>query len=191
MLTGVIVSLFAIVLLAFLLIYKKEMIVRMFMLNMSAPANEFTQQLEKTADSIISRLEAEANQLEVLIEDAEMKIGMLSQQVEHANKIIAQLVEAEKRQDLVGQSDRPLVVAETVSAPVLSDVEEVLAEDDQSTTELATLTDDNKHIIKEPINMEKYRHIIAMADQGYTVTEIAKVTGMGKGEITLLLQLNK
>ncbi|MDU2066537.1 MAG: hypothetical protein E6713_17100 [Sporomusaceae bacterium] len=33
--------------------------------------------------------------------------------------------------------------------------------------------------------------VLAMAQQGYTVTEISKVTGLGKGEILLFLELNK
>ena len=122
------------------------MINKMFSLNVSAPANEFTQQLEQTADLIIKRLENEAVQLELLLEEAETKIGMLNRQIEHANKIIAQLSE---------------------------------------------LQADSRPIDKELVNIEKHRLIIAMAEQGYSVTEMAKLAGVGKGEIMLLLQLNK
>ena len=44
---------------------------------------------------------------------------------------------------------------------------------------------------KNGANNDKRRIIITMADQGYNVTEIAKTTGMGKGEIMLFLQLNR
>ncbi len=43
----------------------------------------------------------------------------------------------------------------------------------------------------ELFSHDKKQLIMAMADQGYSVTEIAKATGLGKGEIMLLLQLNK
>ncbi|SCM80433.1 conserved hypothetical protein [uncultured Sporomusa sp.] len=185
MLTGVIVSLVAVLLLVFLLVYKKEMIIKMFMLNVSAPANEFSQQLEQTADSIIRRLEDESAQLELLLEEAEAKIGILSQQVEYANKIIEQLMELENRpnSDNYRQESR----TESVShVPEPTPAMELAPPAD----DIAELLDDNK-LDKEPVNIEKHRLIIAMADQGYTITEIAKATGVGKGEITLLLQLNK
>lgn len=187
MLTNVIVVLLVIVLLGFLAIYKKEMIIKMFILSMSAPANEFTQQLEQTADSIIRRMEEETTQLELLLEEAETKIGMLSHQVEHANKIIAQLVELQEKPNVVNQPE--IDTAEISSTPVLNAANDVTLEEIQPVTELTIDADENQHT--ELINIEKYRHIIAMADQGYTVTEIAKATGMGKGEIMLLLQLNK
>lgn len=41
------------------------------------------------------------------------------------------------------------------------------------------------------VDDDKRRLVLAMAEQGYNITEIAKVTGKGKGEIMLLLQLNK
>jgi len=144
--TGVIISILAVLLIIFFLVYKKQMINKMFSLNVSAPANEFTQQLEQTADLIIKRLENEAVQLELLLEEAETKIVMLNRQIEHANKIIAQLSE---------------------------------------------LQADSRPVDKEPVNIEKHRLIIAMAEQGYSVTEMAKLAGVGKGEIMLLLQLNK
>ena len=187
MLTGAIVSLVAVLLLVFLLVYKKEMIIKMFMLNVSAPANEFTQQLEQTADSIIRRLEDESAQLELLLEEAEMKIGILSQQVEYANKIIEQLMELENRPDSDNykQESRTESVSQVPEPAILPAMELARPADD-----IAELLDDNKHN-KEPVTMEKHRLIIAMADQGYTITEIAKAAGVGKGEITLLLQLNK
>lgn len=146
MLTGVIISILAVLLIIFFLVYKKQMINKMFALNVSSPADDFTQQLEQTADLIINRLENEVVQLELLLEEAETKIGMLNRQIEHANRIIEQLGE---------------------------------------------LQTDSRSVDKEPVNIEKHRLIIAMAEQGYSVTEMAKLTGVGKGEIMLLLQLNK
>ena len=190
LLTGVIVSLVAVLLLVFLLVYKKEMIIKMFMLNISAPANEFTQQLEQSADSIIRRLENEAAELELLLEEAESKIGMLSQQVEHANKIIEQLMELENNQKRLDQKLVSLI--ETENPPplptALSEVEATHSIDVDNMEDIVDLSQINN---KELANLEKHRLIIAMADQGYNVTEIAKATGMGKGEIILLLQLNK
>ncbi|MGL5514946.1 MAG: hypothetical protein ACRDBM_17165, partial [Sporomusa sp.] len=56
---------------------------------------------------------------------------------------------------------------------------------------LSELQADRRPVDEEPVNIEKHRLIIAMAEQGCGVTEMAKLTGVGKGEIILLLQLNK
>ncbi|HWR43137.1 DUF6115 domain-containing protein [Sporomusa sp.] len=186
MLTGVIVSILAVLLLAFFLLYKKEMIIKMFALNISAPANEFTQQLEQTADLVVKRLEDEAAQLEVLLDEAEAKIGMLSRQVEHATKVIEQLIELENKQVAMTERNQVnLPAIEINDRPIaLSQFETVQPLDKAGIT-------DKKSVTNESLNIEKHRLIIAMAEQGYNVTEIAKATGMGKGEIMLLLQLHK
>jgi hypothetical protein len=190
LLTSVIVSLLALALIVFLIIYKKEMIVKMFTLNMSSSANEFTQQLEQTADVIIKRLEEEAAQLELLLEEAESKIGMLSQQVEHANKIIKHLTELEN-QRIGEQYDLHSVIAENDNTPAENVLDDVFTNTMQPDSETHSDNNDNKFSNQDPINTEKHQLILAMADQGYNVTEIAKAVGMGKGEIMLLLQLNK
>ncbi|MBP2635841.1 MAG: hypothetical protein H6Q72_1748 [Firmicutes bacterium] len=201
MLTGIIVSLAAIVLLGFLFLYRKEMLINVFTSNMSTSTNQFTEHLEQTADVIIRRLEEEAVQLELLLEEAEIKIGMLSQQVEHANKIIEQMLDVEKRQkeveiekcreevvnDHKNDNVLPAIEPENFEEHILID-NEMQPVDEQNDIDLSLLDMD---IPEKSINVEKYRHIITMAEQGYTVTEIAKATGMGKGEIMLLLQLNK
>lgn len=191
MLTGITVSLLAIVLLVFLLLYKKGMIIKTFTLDMNAPAKEFSQQLEQTADTIIRRLEEEANQLELLLDEAESKIGMLSQQVEHANNIIAQLTELQARPistlNTINSAD--FLDAALESEEVRDDSNEELPADTIDVS--VSIPADDDAVIKETINLEKHRLVLAMADQGYSATEIAKAVGVGKGEVMLLLQLNK
>ncbi|WP_425060885.1 hypothetical protein SCACP_16420 [Sporomusa carbonis] len=184
MLSGVIVSVLVILLLAFFLIYKKEMIIKMFALNVSTPANEFAQQLEQTADSVIKRLEDEAAHLELLLDEAEAKIAMLGQQLECANRIIEQLTGLENKQDTVEQSRETIKAVDTRNLPA------IVTETDKTKSLNIIEKKLPGAVAKKPIIGEKHRLIIAMAEQGYTVTEIAKATGMGRGEIMLLLQLN-
>lgn len=184
MLTNVIVSIFGVLLLIFLLVYKKEMIMKMFALNVSAPANEFTQQIERTADSAVKRLEGEAEKIEHLLDEAEEKIRILSRQVEYANRIVEQLIDLENRQGMITQNK--------VALPGSNVTDSVKALGQYEMVKSFEKTDiNNRPLVKEPVNTNKHQLIIAMADQGYNVTEIAKATGMGKGEIMLLLQLNK
>lgn len=182
MFTGVIVLLAAVLSIVLLFLYKKEMIIKMFTLNIAAPASEFTEQLEQTAEAIIRRLEDEAAELEILLEEAETKIGMLSQQVEHANDLIKQLTLLAERRPAIEQSPPAALPAAAVE---IQRAEDATAE--PPANKLASAEDAER----ERINPEKHGLILAMADQGYNVTEIAKATGMGKGEIMLLLQLNK
>lgn len=200
MLTSVSVSLVAILLLLGLAVYKKEMISKLFVLNLSVPTQELTQQLEQTADAIIKRFKEEANQLTVLLEEAETKIGMLSQQVEHANKIIEQLSVREKvlTAELAKEAVKP--ISSITVQPCYGgddseqDTEENTKEDTeqmQAAAELQAVPIDKDMAAYEALNPEKYRHIIVMAEQGYTTEEIAKATGISRGEILLLLQLNK
>ncbi len=187
MLTGVIISLLSLLLLAFFLIYKKQMIAKIFTLNISAYANEFSQQIEQTADVAVKRLEGEAMQLELLLDEAEARIATLSKQVEEANKIIQQLSELDRKQTPVpepGQSIMP-------SAGNHNDITMAAEQPESVRAFTTTVTVDSKPMLSEPVHHERHRIIIAMADQGYNVTEIAKATGIGKGEIMLLLQLHK
>jgi hypothetical protein len=117
---------------------------------------------------------------------------MLSQQVEHANKIIEQLTEVENnyRKYEIEQPEAELSKEDRDSNVSSSyPINEVQFEEPLHNGDILPRAGNSTG--KEPINTEKYRHIITMSEQGYTVTEIAKVTGMGKGEIMLLLQLNK
>ncbi|SMC65508.1 DUF6115 domain-containing protein [Sporomusa malonica] len=185
MLTNVIIFILAVLLLVFFLIYKKEMIMKMFALNVSTPANEFTQQIERTADSVVKRLEDEAEKIELLLDEAEAKISILSRQVEHANRIVEQLINLENKWVVAGQNKVALPDSNINDrATALGQYEIVKPFDKPDIID--------RPVVKEPVNTnKKHQLIIAMADQGYNVTEIAKATGMGKGEIMLLLQLNK
>ncbi|WP_170233221.1 DUF6115 domain-containing protein [Sporomusa termitida] len=162
------------------------MLIKMFTFNISAHANEFSQQLEQTADIAVKRLEDEAMQLELLLEEAEAKMAMLNRQVEEANKTIQQL-------NGLGRKQVPAAIEQNQIIPAAG-INGITGTAEQPETVSAfakTVTADSKPMPPEPVNHERHRIIMAMADQGYNVTEIAKATGSGKGEIMLLLQLHK
>lgn len=168
------------------------MLIRLFTANVSSSANQFTENLEQTANVIIRRLEEEAAQLELLLEEAEMKIGMLSQQVEHANKIIDQMAELgnyQDRKNICSSYNETAFDSEIKKTQLASNERQMYAEDKQEPA--GTIFRDAEGMVKETAHNEKYRYVISMYEQGYNITEIAKVTGIGKGEIMLLLQLNK
>ena len=175
MLTGISILMILLLFFSFFIFYKKKMIIKMFTLNMAEPASEFAHQLERTAESAVNRLEDRVAHLDILLEEADSKIRLLSQELERANTIIDNLKRIEPEKE-----ERNL--DETLEQPRLG------AQDRSEAFEQP------KHVLRndhETAFSEKHRIIFAMAEQGYSVTEIAKATGMGKGEIMLLLQLNK
>lgn len=174
MLTGMIVFIVIILFFVFFVFYKRDMLARMFTLNAAAPAGEFQQELERMADAAIRRLENQIAHLELLLDEADAKIEELDRKLQAADRALAAPpvfdqppAPAPGAIDIRLPAEPPPVSAVPATPPV----EEVP--------------------VRDPAGADRRKLILSMADQGYSVTEIAKATGTGKGEIMLLLQLNK
>ena len=140
------------------------MLARFFAIQASVPSAELQDQLNRTADTIIKRLENEISHLEYLLEEAETKSAQLEKQLVAAENILKSLSFADQNHNF----DIPRPIEDRTVLP----------------------NDDNSQP-RETNNAEKRSLVVAMADQGYTIAEIAKSTGIGKGEIMLLLHLHK
>lgn len=158
------------ILLLFFIIYKRDMLKQMFSINVTSPANRFQEQLEQTADIVIKRLEEQITHLEYLLEEANEKITCLDNKIQIANKIL------NKENNNVNES-----LNQSISSNGTTKIGIV-------TNEITTMSIDN---YKDMGRNDKRSSIIEMDDLGYDITEIAKTTGISKGEIMLLLQLNK
>lgn len=153
----------------FFVYYKRDMLIRLFTLQASAPSNELHEQLNKTADTIIKRLETEISHLEYLLVEAEAKTALLEKQLTAAEHMLKSINFTESRSEATNQAHLCEISNEQKTA---------------SQSEINTAA-------RDQISVEKRSLVTAMAEQGYTITEIAKSTGMGKGEIMLLLHLHK
>jgi hypothetical protein len=173
MLTSTIVVIAIFLFFLFFVFYKRDMLIKMFSLNASASSQELQAQLTKTADTIIKRLEEEISHLEFLLEEAEAKSAVLEKQLQTAEILLQQLT-----------SDELLSLQSKPSLDPLLDDQKL-----QTAFRIAPSEEDTP--LKDPASIEKRSLIIAMADQGYSITEIAKATELGKGEIMLLLHLHK
>jgi hypothetical protein len=169
-------------------IYKRERLQRLFSLNISTSTNKFQVQLEETAEAVIKRLETHIAHLEYVLAEADTKIVTLDKQIQDANTILNQysaLITFESPH-LPPVYLKP--IAENSSSdngnfvPTLQEEELNFFNQDLPGKEVVT---------KEVFNNDKHRIILDMAKQGNSITEIARATGIGKGEIMLLLQLNK
>lgn len=175
MLTGLIIVVVIFLSLVVFAVYKRDMVTKMFSLHVDDQASLFQEQLEHTADKVIARLEEQITHLEVLLEEADNKIALLENKIQAADEAVNRVIHLPPSQEKSWECGPK-------------------QEQGQNTDELPCLdleTNDTIPPKPETINYDKKRLIMAMADQGYSVTEIAKATGLGKGEIMLLLQLNK
>lgn len=179
MFSSIVIVIIVFIFLLFFMFYKRDMLIKMFSIDVTSSANRFQQQLEETADIVIKRLEGQISHLEYLLEEANEKINILDKKIQSANYII------EKKE----------------LSPLLSETNLVMPDMNIKKAEIINLGEnpdeaDSLHSHEKPVyilNMDQDKRIaiIEMAELGYDVTEIAKTTGMSKGEIILLLQLNK
>lgn len=176
MLTGMIVFIVVILFFVFFVVYKRDMVMKMFSLNAAAPAGEFQQELEKTVDVAIGRLEQQIAHLELLLDEADAKIEQLDTKLQAAERLLA---------------SAPAIAAEPVPPPQPRTFDVRLAPEAPPPVSAPPPPNPEETPTRETPNADRRRLIITMAEQGYSVTEIAKATGTGKGEIMLLLQLNK
>jgi len=157
------------ILLVFFIFYKRDKLKQMFSIDVTSPAHRFQEQFEQTTDIIIIRLEEQITRLEYLLEEANEKITSLDNKIQIANKIL------NKENNIIKESLTPLIPSETTTTEIVIN-------------EIPTMGIDH---YKDMGCNNKRSSIIEMSDLGYDITEIAKTTGISKGEIMLLLQLNK
>jgi hypothetical protein len=177
MLTGMIVFVVIILFFVFFVVYKRDMIARMFTLNAATPAGEFQQELERTADAAIRRLETQISHLEYLLDEADARIAELD----------AKLA-ASRQAPEPGATATAAAQAVPPEQPPVASFDVRLAPEPPPVTVAAPAEETPG---REAPGADRRKLILTMAEQGYSVTEIAKTTGAGKGEIMLLLQLNK
>lgn len=133
--------------------------------------SHFQQEIEKTAEQVIIQLEDKIFHLEYLLQEADKKMELLDERLTLAEKAHIELKELSP-QILTSQTDVKL----------------------QSNYSKLPEQEKKAVIDSENINRkqtDKRSLVLEMATQGYTATEISKITGIGKGEILLLLQLSK
>lgn len=190
MLASIIFTITVLLFFVFFIVSKREMLLRIFSFNAATPSNELTNQLEQTADTILRRLEDQIAHLEYLLEEADIKIDTLNKKIQQCNittesdDILPETARQKPENNTLQALQQQLPILSTQTFTDKDEIESVFAGDfsEQSKTE---------NQVNDIVASDKHRLILAMADEGYNVLEIAKATGMGKGEIMLLLQLNK
>lgn len=175
MFSSIIVSFIALIFIIVFILYKRNLLSRILPDNSAAMTNQLKEQLEQTADTVLTQLENKIVHLEALINEADSRIVELEKRLK---AIDAAGILRDRQKDKLIECYNSL--QEINLAPVPNPAELGGNHDQADEGCKTTLEDDDKR-----------RLVLAMAEQGYNITEIAKATGKGKGEIMLLLQLNK
>lgn len=179
MLSSIVVSLLALIFLALFILYKRKLAARISPESSAIETNQFQQQLQQTADNVIAQLEAKIAELENLLEIADSKIIELEVRLKAVDAIAITST----------RHSEPML--ESYSSLCKTDAKKIF---EQNAASVFNSTDSvgkrNIGSANVPEEDDKRQLVLAMAEQGYNITEIAKATGKGKGEIMLLLQLN-
>ena len=182
MTAGGVISLLIILFGGFFIFYKRKMLMDVFSLNMQSSTAAFQAQLEEAAAKIVRQMEERMNHLEFLLAESEEKSRKLEEKLQAAEKFL----KLSEGKDVFAAADNSGVVhiqeTEAASRLVLAENQFVAAEKYKN----QSLTHEEGFE-----NNDRRKLILTMAEQGYNVTEIARATGVGKGEIMLLLQLHR
>jgi hypothetical protein len=172
-----------IIFLVIFIFYKREMLLKVFSLNIASSANQFQEQLEEAADVVIQRLEERISYLEDILETADAKIMSLNEKIRIANKFLKQ-----EAKDIAEVSIQSIPNSAEFKSEEITVIDEKLDYMTIPLKESNTLgIDNNKALARN----SKRDSVLALSNQGHNSTEIAKITGISKSEIILLLQLNK
>jgi hypothetical protein len=180
MVSNLFIFVLMIIFLILFVFYKRDMLVKVFSLNVASSANQFQEQIENTADIVIQRLEERICHLESVLEAADAKIMSLDKKIMIAEEVLKKEIKdiiPFENIDNVSDAKRE----ENLKIPTKSNDVAVAVKNN-------TIGIDN---YKEIARNNKRNSVLALADQGYSSVEIAKTTGISKSEIILLLQLNK
>lgn len=186
MLTAFVIMGLMTVFLVLLFLTKKNEIARFFFKSFENSSLQLQNQFEEITDQILQRLEYKIEQLEAALEEADHKIKKLealTNPEQHttpqnvSNSLVQENIQAGKTQINFVSMGQGINYYKKNSVKINSKELE------------ATVPEPSSSLSNKSLN--KREMIQNMASKGYSETEIARTTGIGLGEIQLVLQLNK
>ena len=198
---------------------RRTRIVQRVSSNLSGPVEQMQEQILLTADTAVDRLDGKIAQMEILLAEIDRRSTALVQQSKQQQ--MNQLQVEQQQQQLVvwlqtqrqnldkefQQRQQELLHVLATRAPstptdskpdrsVVSPVDAELAARPEPRLAPQTRAKEPKLKKEAPAIVDaappdKRTAILEMAEQGYSVTDIAQKMGVGKGEVMLLLKLRK
>lgn len=173
----------------FFVIYKRQMLMKMFSINIASMADEFRIEMETTADQAVKRLEHQMAQLEYMLEEADVKIHALEDCLRKLEEKYSNQ-SAMSDQKIINQP--PQTLDQKAFSPISQKSQPPTPTPEQAYSQRIQPQPLPQFIPRlQDVTHDKRQQVIDMHRQGYNVVQIAKATSMGKGEVMLLLELNK
>lgn len=141
--------------------------------NLETAANQIQLQIEEVADAVIDRMENRINHLEMLIEEADTKINELDDKLQYYQ-----------------QRDEEKAFIASVRADKRISAEKSAAVEMQKSVNRTGDSAPVKKFLKPNLSSTN-KKVLALLESGYTLDDIAKKTGMGKGAILLIKEMYK
>lgn len=166
----------------FFIVYKRNMLTKMFSLNFRSSSEHLQDELQQAADIIIQRLEKRIAELESLLRESDEKISRLQYYIDETDKLLTVLPN-NKINSYSRNSNQPNKYKTQFSdfARELSLVQKQINMNTDSLT--------NNYSDMEGKDIKTI--MLSMATNGYSDVDIARATKMGLSEVKLFLQLNK
>ncbi len=184
MTAGGIISLLVVISGGIFVFYKRKMLMEVFSLNMQSAVTAFQSQLETVATTIIRQMEERITHLEILLSEAEERSRQLEEKLQEAERILEDM-DRKKSTLLAGKPVKQEVIKSEAETEL---PQQIILHSPFVATEKYKASNEQENSYE---NNDRRKLILTMAEQGYNVTEIARATGVGKGEIMLLLQLHR
>ncbi|HHW47808.1 MAG TPA: hypothetical protein GXX14_04210 [Clostridiaceae bacterium] len=139
------------------------------LLELISDAEEMVNELNRISDYIVTQVNAKSDELRQSLRECESKLKEINSRVcFDANNDVT----TEKETDI-----KSIIIENKNSG-------------DFSAEQTDNVLDDNNNEKGIPVKA-KYREVLQLAEKGLTDTEIAKRLNIGKGEIQLILELNR
>lgn len=181
MFSNLFIVVLVIIFLIVFVLYKRQMLLNLFSIEIASSTTQFQEQIEETAEVVIQRLEEKIRYLEDILIAADAKIAGLDKKIMMAEKLLDKEIKDDHLfRKLSNFSEKTKEENIETSSQQLDPIQEPIDKNYK-------VIDNDKEIIRN----HKRDSVLALAEQGYNSIEIAKTTGISKSEIILLLQLHK
>ncbi|MCX7922404.1 MAG: hypothetical protein N3B21_10410 [Clostridia bacterium] len=157
------------------------------LLNIITDAEEMVRELNRFSDYIVTQIDAKNLEVNENLRRVEEKIKHIDLKLIEQDQQIAQ-----KYQKTVNISPKEdVAIQNNVQSIITKEEEKALDEITNGVNVEKNKRTDNKSGDKVINLNSRYREVIQLADNGLDNTEIAKKLNMGKGEIELIIGLNR
>ena len=164
--------------------------------DLSGPVEQMQEQILLTADTAVDRLDSKIAQMEILLAEIDRRSNLLAQQSQQLQMRQLQCEQQQQQMmEWLQKRTQPLSSLKTALREIPTEPARPIQEKHtalETPIAVAAVKAPTKTMAQsKPLVPDKRTMILDMAEQGWSVTDIAQKMGIGKGEVMLLLKLRK